>query len=156
MHEGLSTLHRLLRRTDGSVTLLLESFYGETLAAELTSSARQVIAAELLELLPEVASDTSIRSVRLRGRRTHVAYVDATTVLVPGHLPGGVRDGLARTDEPFGSLLRRFEVPVFRKVIDVGADHADGRVMWRRSMIATTHGSAAVVHEAFVLPVPSS
>ncbi|MFI7122067.1 hypothetical protein [Amycolatopsis sp. NPDC049868] len=128
-------------------------FYGEQIAAEVAPTVDVGLIDQSYPLVVSLTADKTTRSVRLRGRTSGAAYVDATCVLVPEHLPSEVLRDLATTDVPLGALLHCHKVPVLRRIIASGFDEsgADQRP-WRRSMVSTAQGLAAVVHEMFILP----
>ncbi len=122
---------RMLWRTDGTVTTLLESCTGEPI---LTRATRQSGPAPLDELRSAVGRwwhpDTRIlglaaterliaRRVTLTGARSGVAYVAAEALVVPDRLPELLAHQLSRAGASLGRVLAECRLETRREVLDI-------------------------------------
>jgi chorismate-pyruvate lyase len=167
-------MDRVMLASDGTVTRLLESCTAEpidtvlvghrpvrhvaALADELGDSSWQFDTTALA--LPPDAELTA-RRVVLQGRRSHVPYVLADSLLVVDRLPAGIPDRLRRPGASLGRLLSERAVESRRTILGVGRSEAAAaarhlvcarhdELAWRSYGIVVGGLIAALILERFV------
>ncbi len=114
------------------MTPLLEAYAQGLLQVRLLSQQLRQLEATIPELVLDKRESILERKVLLQGRRNHIAYLYAETLIVPSALPAPVYTKLLQGEEPIGRILQELRLPTFREVISHGraclGGITDGRV----------------------------
>ncbi|MDI3502733.1 MAG: hypothetical protein PWR09_858, partial [Archaeoglobi archaeon] len=107
---------KILARTDGSVTAIIEALTGDearirTLKKELIRADEEI--AERLQISP--GEEVNLRVVEILSRGEIFAV--ATSLIPLRRVPEGLRDDLLGADEPIGKLIRKHKLEVRREIL---------------------------------------
>lgn len=118
-------LHRILLRTDGTVTTILEAYAGEPIMATRLGQSIQPARPHDAEPLGVAAGSPLIdRRVLLRGAHSGVTFLHGESLIVADRVSPELVERLESTDEPIGLLLRASRLETFREVLAVGEQRA--------------------------------
>ena len=115
----LSPFQRILLTTDGTVTEIIEAYYGEMveiikLSQGSTTTDRPV---HFLDL--PAGTEVLLRKVLLRGRVSRKNYIYAESMTVEHSLPEALQDDLRNTSKPLGRLMLENRLETFREILTV-------------------------------------
>jgi chorismate-pyruvate lyase len=121
---SLSPLQRAVLATDGTLSTLIESYTGDTVAcSKLDEHVRPADAsAQALDVAPH--QEVLERTVLLRGIATLGPIIHAVSQIVLDRLEPPVRRVLLTTDTPIGKLLLARRTETFRELLEVRAEAA--------------------------------
>lgn len=116
----LTRFQRMLLRTDGTVTHILEAYAGEPIeVVKVLQEFDTCTEADAPLDLSEHDEKVLRRRVVLRAARSKQNLLYAETVVVPGRVEASFLDGLVATDDPIGALLARSRLETFREILRV-------------------------------------
>ncbi len=121
---GLTRFQRILVRTDGTVTQLLEVYAGEPIEVVKLAQAIDTSDENDVGLDLSVGDKVLRRKVILRSARTCRNLLHAESVVVVDRVDPCLVDGLLRTNTPLGRLLVECRTETFRQVLHVGTEPA--------------------------------
>jgi chorismate-pyruvate lyase len=113
----LAPLRTLLPVIGGTVTEVLEQHLGEPLRATLRTQRTRICAEPLPLLALNIGESVLERRVLLRGSRTSVPVLYATSAIAVHRLDPALRHGLLATNQPIGRLIRDNRVEIFRELL---------------------------------------
>jgi chorismate-pyruvate lyase/acyl carrier protein len=122
----LSAFQRILLTTDGTLTEILEAFFGESihvvkLFQEVSVLDRAVSALEL-----PWGQHVLRRNILLQGRMSLVNFIYAESVIALDRLDEDVREGLLQSKKPIGLLILEQRIETFKEILDCGREPAGG------------------------------
>lgn len=120
--QSLGSRTRALLSTDGTLTLLLDAFSGESvetvLLAQHTDAADARSARAMMGFAPNEAA--TLRHVLLRTALSKRNLVYAESCIAETRLPSRIRASLKQGIRPIGLLLRSERIESFRELLDWG------------------------------------
>ena len=120
--QSLGSLTKALLSTDGTLTLLLDAFSGESvetvLLAQQTERAGAVSGRATMSLDPD--EPMTRREVLLRTALSKRNLVYAESRIADARLPPGIHASLMQGTRPIGLLLRSARIESFRELLDWG------------------------------------
>ena len=121
---SLTPLQRMLLRTDGTLTPILEAYAGEPVEVVKLHQEYDVStdADGALQLPPEVK--VLRRRVVLRGRHSRQPLLCAEAVVVPERVVPYLVEELLGTNKPIGGLLAEYRVETLREILVVDREPA--------------------------------
>ena len=115
LYAGAAALRRILLRTDGTLTDLVEAVADEPVHVvrleHRTGTAATAVAA--LEL--GVGEPLIDRRIVLRGRHSRVTYLYAEVRIAAARMPAPLRRALETSDVPLGHLVGRHRLELYRE-----------------------------------------
>lgn len=125
--QSLGSRTKALLSTDGTLTLLLDAFSGESietvLLGQYAESADAVGSRSTMSLAPNEA--TTRREVVLRTARSKRNLVYAESRIADARLPQKLRAPLMQGTFPIGLLMRSARIESFRELLDWGIHPLD-------------------------------
>jgi len=115
----LGSLQRVLLVTDGTLTEILEAYFGERIALVKVSQ-RVIPATALHALLNPIPGESLIeRKILLQGTRSRTNYVYAESLVAVDRLAPSFRDQLLNSDTPLGRLWLEHKLETFKQMHEV-------------------------------------
>ncbi len=115
----LSPFQRILLTTDGTVTEIIEAFYGEVVGIIKLSQEEITTSQDVHFLQLPKNSEVLLRKVLLRGKVSRKNYIYAESMTVEQSLPQALQEGLLNTDKPLGRLMLENRLETFREILTV-------------------------------------
>jgi len=121
---SLTPLQRMLLRTDGTLSPILEAYAGEPVAVEKLSQEYDRSGAADAPL--ELGNDTKVlrRRVLLRGGRSGRVLLYAEATIVPERIEACLVEELLGTDKPIGELLSEYRIESRRDILVIDREPA--------------------------------
>ena len=123
----LSPLERVLLTTDGTVTHVLDAYWGERIRLVKLDQSQDTAEVAIAVMEPDGPETVMRRTILLQGSETKENYVYAESLILSDRLDPGLADALLSTDEPIGRLLVEARLETFREVVDCGREPAGDR-----------------------------
>lgn len=121
----LPPILRVLLVTDGTVTRILEAYFGEPVGVDVLSHSELRSDRRYPEIDVLTGDPILRRCVTLRGRVTHTIYVYAKSTVVLACVPQDVRRKLIEGKKGVGELLLRGRVETYRELLAIRRAPAD-------------------------------
>jgi len=120
--HALTPYQRVLLMLDGSVTKFLEAYMMEPIeVVRLNQETRPLSTKQILLEAPK-GTDVIVRQALLQGKRSHLLYALAASLIVPDRLPDIMRRGLEVDSEGLGHLLIRSRLETRREILWSGME----------------------------------
>lgn len=114
--ERTPILNSLLS-TNGSITLLLEAFFGERQQADKLSEEHIVFTEDHTDLKVSAGSSAIERVILLRGTQSQRAYLHATTLVALDKICPKFSESLLNTQTPIGRLWDDHKMELFKEML---------------------------------------
>ncbi len=108
---------KCLLSTNGSITLLLEAFFGERQRADKLSEEEVVFTEDHPDLKLRAGDNAMERVILLRGTQTQRAYLHATTLVALDKICPEFRKSLQSTQTPIGRLWDDHKMELFKEML---------------------------------------
>ena len=120
----LSALQRILLTTDGTVTEILEAYFGEAMRVVKLSQDLVTLDCAIQALGLNQGHQVLSRKILLQGKLSRVNFLYAESVIAPDRLDEHVRDGLLKSNKPIGQLILEHRIETFKEILDCGKEPA--------------------------------
>ena len=120
--DSLGVVPRILLRTDGTLTHILEAYAAEPVYLVKLSHALVTDHLERAAYGLDEEERALRRVILLKGTRSDATFVYADSVVMLDRLPTPVAEGLLETDTPIGKLLYSCRAETFREIIAMGEE----------------------------------
>jgi chorismate-pyruvate lyase len=117
-------VQRLLLKTDGTLTDLLEALHDEPLRVVLLNQTIVPTERKIDALSLGVGESVLSRKVLIKGQLSGETYIFAKSCIAVDRLDARIREGLLTTTVGLGQLWKRNRVETFKEVLDSGIESA--------------------------------
>ena len=114
--RDLTAVQRILLRTDGRITDIIEAYAREPVCVVKLSETLDE-PGDIPQLKVDDDDDVLYRSILIRGTETNIDYMYATSLVVASRVPMAMLEALLYTDTPFGRLLVAHRVETLRELL---------------------------------------
>lgn len=122
---SLSTLHRILLTTDGTLTEILEAYFLERL--QLIKLSEEFVRQEgpLRQLDLRGGESVIVRRILLQGEQSRRTYIYAESLIVLDRLDAPIRHKLLHTQTPIGRIWIESRLETFKEFIRAQREPAE-------------------------------
>jgi chorismate-pyruvate lyase len=123
---NLSAFQRILLKTNGSVTDILEAYLFESIQLVKLSENLAKMECELPNIKSSKEEPIFARKVLLQGKNSRRNFIYANSLILIDNLDEQFSHDLLNTKTPIGKLWSQQKVETFKEIIDSGKEPANG------------------------------